>query len=410
MFSIIFNNLVKCEWFIMAKLTFQDFHFEQENGFVRFWFLKVFYFDLENACLGSYRLAKNSIEFPGKDDSAASLFFQRLLAQHFSRLASSISGKPAVYVHKNSHMPLVGNVGFGIVDRNTTLVEVKPITGCNLKCMYCSVDEERRPYDFVVEKDYLVQGLRSILDFKKQDGIEIHINSHGEPLFYSPLAGLVSDIAKWDDVRAISIDTNATLLTKKMVDDLVGAGLTRFNVSLNAIDPVLARKIAGASYNVERVMDICGYISKKCSLLIAPVLVPGVNECEMPKIIEFALSLKALVGIQNFLNYNHGKNPVKAMDMKRFYNLLEGLEKKYCAHLILSEKDFGICKSRPLPKPFRKGERVRSVVVCPGRMPKERIAAALDRSISVENCHRDGRIEVKITRDKHNIFYACLVK
>jgi uncharacterized Fe-S cluster-containing radical SAM superfamily enzyme len=393
----------------VSVLEFRDLGFSEHNDRIRVLCFRQFYFDLAKKDFGPWgnaRVSGHSIEFPGLSHQKASRRFSYLLDRGFRNLRNKVNNKPAVYIHRHSGIPLVGSVSFGIVDRNTTLIEVKPITSCNLDCMYCSVDENRRAVDFVVEKDYLVEELRKIVEFKGADNIEIHINAQGEPLCYAPLEELVSDISGWSEIGTISIDTNATLLTKKRLESLVKAGITRFNVSLNALSQELANKIAGTGYPLERVKRVCEYIAGKSELLIAPVLIPGVNESEMPGLIRFAQSLKSGIGVQNFLNYRFGKNPAKAYSMQAFYNIIRDLEKRHDVKLLLDEADFNIRKTKKLPKPFSKGDIVKARITCAGRMKYDKIAVYRGRSITVTDCDRQGIVKLRITRDTHNIYYA----
>ena len=39
----------------------------------------------------------------------------------------------------------------------------------------------------------------------------------------------------------------------------------------------------------------------------------------------------------------------------------------------------------------------------------EKIAIAGERLISIPNCYKEGKIRIKITRTKHNIFFGELV-
>ena len=397
----------------MAKLTFEDLSFEDKGDKIRVNFLRIFYFfvskeDLEN--IDDFIIEKNSITFNNISQEKAERKFYLLLEKGFKELKNSLNEKPTIYIHKNSGIPLVGNVAFGLIDRDTNVIEVKPITGCNLKCVYCSVDEDKRPVDFVIEKDYLVEEFKKLVEFKKVDNIEAHIASQGEPLFYAPLAELIKDLSQINEVKIISIDTNGVLLTKNKVDELVSAGLTRFNFSINSLDEKLAKKIAGTCYNVEKIKEICKYIVKKANLIITPVLVPTINEEEMPKIIEFAKEIGADIGIQNFLPYSLGRNPVKQMPFEQFYAKLKEWEDKHKVKLIKSVEDFNIVKTKPLPKPFRKGEVIEAEIVCPGRLPQEKIAVAKERTISIPNCLKEkGKVRLKITRSKHNIFVGRLV-
>jgi uncharacterized Fe-S cluster-containing radical SAM superfamily enzyme len=98
------------------------------------------------------------------------------------------------------------------------------------------------------------------------------------------------------------------------------------------------------------------------------------------------------------------------MPWEKFRKKLRELEKKHKIKLLLDfKKDFSIKPTKPLPKPFRKGNVVDAVIVCPGRLAGEKIAAAENRSITLPNCTKTGSVKVKITGAKHNIYYGVCV-
>ncbi|MBU3896307.1 radical SAM protein, partial [Patescibacteria group bacterium] len=310
----------------MAELSFKDLSFEEKDDKVKVNFLRIFSFNIENNMLnaiGKFKISQNKIEFPDINDKRAQRKFNTLLSKGFAQLKNSLNNKKAVYIHKNSGIPLIGTAYFGLIDRGTNLIEVRPITSCNLNCIFCSVDEgisSRKEADFVVEKDYLVDEFRKLVEFKQESYIDAHINAQGEPLLYANIVELVADIAKIPQVKSISIDTNGTLLNKQLIDDLSSAGLTRINLSLHALDPKIANKMAGTDYNLKKVMELAEYIPKKMDLIIAPVWLPGYNDHELVKLAKFANKIGAgkncpPIGIQSFLNYKFGRNPVKAVDI-----------------------------------------------------------------------------------------------
>ncbi|MFH1511526.1 MAG: radical SAM protein [Candidatus Woesearchaeota archaeon] len=396
----------------MARLSFQDIKFISRKQGIEAIFLKYFSFFIDPeqiAGIGEYQVRDGSLDFPGLEETDARQRLLNNLAIGFKSLQNNLTGKQTIYVHRNSCIPLIGSLSFGIVDRNTTLIEVKPITGCNLNCIYCSVNEEAKTRDIVVEADYIVQELAKLVEYKESDGIEVHINSHGEPLFYEPLQDMVRKISQIKEVSRISIDTNATILTCDKANMLLEAGLTRFNISINSLSQGLADRIAGKRYPVKKVAETCRYLAKKGKLLLAPVMIPGINEGEIAKLVEFSKELKAPIGIQNYLNYRQGKNPVKQYPMKEFCKQMQQLEKKHKVKLLLTEADFNIRKTKPLKKPFKKGDSVEAVAVAPGRTSNESIAAKDSRSITVKGTV-EARTRVRITRDKHNIFYGQVIK
>ncbi len=43
-------------------------------------------------------------------------------------------------INVGSEIPLIGTIMFGLIDRGTNLIQVRPTSLCNLNCPYCSVD------------------------------------------------------------------------------------------------------------------------------------------------------------------------------------------------------------------------------------------------------------------------------
>jgi hypothetical protein len=319
------------------------------------------------------------------------------------------------YVHANSGIPLIGNVAFGIVYRNSSIVEIKPVTSCNLDCVYCSISEglTSKKHDFVVEADYLLEELENLIEFIDQP-IEAHIGVQGEPFLYADMIYLIKELQKNKNIHTISIDTNATLLTTKILEDLKTCTKLQFNLSLDAINPEKAKKIAGVkNYNIEHVKNIISKASKDFKVIVAPVLVKGYNEDEIEDIIKFIKELehKPILGIQNFLRYKTGRNPAKEITWDDFYALLDKLEKKYDMKLKLQKEDFNIKKTKTLEKPFDKDDIVNAKLICPDRFTNTSIAKAGTRTVSIPNCEfkKNKKVKVKILRSKHNIFIGKLI-
>ncbi|MBW2981267.1 radical SAM protein [Candidatus Woesearchaeota archaeon] len=400
----------------MAKLIFEDLSFEQEKQRIKVNFLNIFYFYLDNTELektAKFNVNKNSISFQGISEQKAKNKFNQLLNKGFQNLKNKITGQKTIYIHQNSEIPLIGHNAFGLIDRNTSIIEVRAITGCNLDCIYCSVTQDLRPIDFVIEKDYLVKEFKKLVEFKDINDIEAHIGTQGEPLLYKPLPELIKGLSDIQQVSTIALDTNGTLLTKQKVDELVDAGLTRFCFSINALNQELAQKIAGSAYNLNHILDILKYISKKeCELILTPVWIPGINDQEIPKLLELSKELGCNIGIQNFLNYRFGKNPVKQMSWQLFIKKMKELEEKYDKKLLFDFKqDFNIKPTKPLPKPFKKGQIIKTKILLPGRLKDEKLAVEKQRIISIPNCDAQigQTVKLKIIRTKHNIFFAVLI-
>ncbi len=408
----------------MAELSFETLTFALKGKDLQVNLLNLFYTKIpltEVLKLGDFTLKEkkgvsNTISFTDLSPEKAAKKFSFLLDQYFNALKNSLNQNPAVYLHRNSGIPLIGNVSFGIVYRNSSLIEIKPVTSCNLNCIYCSVGEGQssNKVDFVVEKDYLVEELQKLLDFVAEP-VEVHIGVQGEPFLYADLIPLISDLYANKQISLISMDTNFTLVSKSIIEELAQfKDKLRLNISLDAMNPELAEKMAGAKYNLNQVLKMIKFtVARKIKVLIAPVYLPGYNDDELEKIINFVkelgLSAQAknpIMGIQNFLNYKTGRNPVKAKSWEEFNNLIKDLEKKTNLKQKLTAEDFGIRKTKELSKPFELDEVITAEIKSPDRFPHTILAVAKGRTISVPNCEfKIGKsIKIKITRDKHNIF------
>ena len=244
----------------------------------------------------------------------------------------------------------------------------------------------------MVDLPQLVEAFEWAASYKETDDIEAHIDTVGEPSMYPQLVELVERLSENKHVKTISMQTNGVLLNTQLIDKLDKAGLSRINMSIEALDPETARKIAGTdSYNIEKVLKTAEYITGNTDidLLIAPVWIPGINDTELPGLIEFALKIKAgkkwpALGIQKFLTHKHGRKPgVKLMSWETFYSQLEEWEKKYRTKLILSPRDFNSHECKAIPRVFKRYEKVKVKVIGPGWMKEEKLAVARDRVLTI---------------------------
>ncbi len=402
----------------MAKLTFKSLKFKQDKDIVKVSLYNLFYFRVPKSDFltidKKVKINNNSIIFSSTNQQNSQRKFNFLLQKYISDLRNSLNNKPTTYIHKNSGIPLIGSNVFGIVDRNTSIIEVKPITGCNLDCIYCSVDEgksSKKQKDFVIEKEYLVEEVKKLIKFKNIDGIEIHIGTQGEPLLYQPLLELIKDLKKIKQVQTISINTNGLLFTKNSLDQFIKSGLNQINFSINTLDKKKASKIANTPYDLDHIKKIIEYASTKQNIVIriAPVLLDKINNKDIEDLIKFAKKIKSKLGIQNYLSYTRGRKPCKQIKWEKFFDMLKMFEKKYDIHLILDENDFNIKKTNKLQKSFKNNQIIQAKIICKGRYKNEFIASNQNRNITVyskKDLKLGSIIKIKIKRSKHNIFSA----
>lgn len=88
------------------------------------------------------------------------------------------------YIHVDD-LPMVGHTAFGVIDRCTNVLQIRPTTICPYNCVYCSVDagpfSNYRLSEFIVEGRHLVKWVRHVYEAKNYEVVEGLINGVGEP-------------------------------------------------------------------------------------------------------------------------------------------------------------------------------------------------------------------------------------
>src|SRR3989344_1995119 len=322
-----------------------------------------------------------------------------------------------VFIDRESGIPLVGTVFIGILDRGSSLLQVRATTFCNMNCNFCSTDggpfSKFHKNHFIVEPNYLIEELEKISEFK---GYNIHYNidSVGEPSSYPHLIELITGINKIPKVVKVSMQTNGSLLTEKLVKDLEKAGLTRLNVSVHSLDTLKAKLLFGSeNYNIEKVKEMLNYIKNtKIDLWITPVWIPKINDEDIIELIKFAKENNFNLAIQKYETYRYSRKVKKGKKVNywKFYKQLENWEKEFGIKLKFTEDDPTILRRKGLPLVFDINEKVQVIIVSKGWFDNQVIAKAKDRCITVLDCNGDigNKISVKIIENTSNIYIAKL--
>jgi uncharacterized Fe-S cluster-containing radical SAM superfamily enzyme len=308
-------------------------------------------------------------------------------------------------------MPLIGSVNFGLVDRGTNVIQVRPSTACPLSCIFCSTDagpcSRRRRAEYIVDFDHIMEWFRALSSMKGK-GIEAHIDTVGDPLAYPRLVDLVSALSDDPNVDVISLQTHGHLLTERLLDGLSEAGLDRVNLSIDSTDPDQARTLAGtAGYDLGRIKRMAEYLVRetKIDLLLAPVWVHPLNDGEMDGLVALARDLGAgkrwpPVGIQKCEFHRLGRRTkgMRPVSWYRFYRGLREMEARLGTKLVLTPKDFGMKPARSIKAPFARGERIGARVVGPGWFNGESLAVTKDGnwSLTVVGVELPEGTEVKV--------------
>ncbi|MEM0340329.1 MAG: radical SAM protein [Acidilobaceae archaeon] len=326
--------------------------------------------------------------------------------------------------------PLIGHIAFGIIDRGTNVVQIRPTTLCPYSCVFCSVDagpfSKWRQAEFIVDTEWLYRHAIEVAKYKGGKSLEALIDGVGEPLTHSDIVRLIKLLKDSGLYDRVAIETRGGLLTKEIIIELEKAGLDRINLSIDSTDPTQAKELTGAkSYDVAQVLELVAWTleNTKIDVILTPVVIPGVNEKEMIKIIEWAKRHKAGeksswpsgVLIQKYEVHRYGRKikNVRPWSWSKFYEWLAELERTTGYRLIVSSKEIGI-ESRPqLPKPFKKGDVILGIVLGPGWHKGEYLVVdrGFRRLIAVfpaRELSPGESLRVKIEEDADNIYVATV--
>lgn len=143
------------------------------------------------------------------------------------------------------------------------VVQIFPVYACNFKCGYCifSVDKVKR--HFISDKIVMDFGLYKrciddIAGFPNKIKV-LRFVGIGEPLLHKNIVDMVEYAVSKDVANIVEILTNAYLLTPKMSDSLISAGLSRLVVSIQGTSKDKYQEVCGANVDFENFIENLRY-------------------------------------------------------------------------------------------------------------------------------------------------------
>lgn len=118
-------------------------------------------------------------------------------------------------------------------NRSIDYLRISVIDRCNLRCVYCMPEEG---ITCLEEKELLTfDEIIRVCTSAAKLGIKKIKLTGGEPLVRKNFVGLVRQIKGVEGIEEITLTTNGLLLEEKL-DDLIEAGITAINISLDTLD------------------------------------------------------------------------------------------------------------------------------------------------------------------------------
>jgi cyclic pyranopterin phosphate synthase len=172
-------------------------------------------------------------------------------------------------------------------NRPVSNLRISLTPACNLNCLYCHAEGEVLPGSLLSSEE-IAAIMQVAADFEFRS-IKF---TGGEPLLRSDILEIIRAVP---EKMESSLTTNGTLLADAAAD-LMGAGLSRVNVSLDSLDPETYQRITGK----DRLRDVLEGIDAALRAGLTPVklnmvVLSGINENEIPDFLEFVKGNRDLV-------------------------------------------------------------------------------------------------------------------
>jgi len=156
---------------------------------------------------------------------------------------------------------------------------------CNERCLYCMPEGYK---GWAQKADHLTAAeIIAVAEAAAKIGFRKFRLTGGEPTLRADLLEIAAGIGKLPEVETLAISTNGTRLAT-LAEPLRAAGVTSVNISLDALDPAVYRRVTGG--NIEAVFAGlkaamgAGFSRVKLNA----VLMRGVNETDVWPLIRFA--------------------------------------------------------------------------------------------------------------------------
>jgi cyclic pyranopterin phosphate synthase len=135
-------------------------------------------------------------------------------------------------------------------------LRISVLDRCNLRCTYCMPEESLHKRGIFLRPQYLLSD--GEIEFLTRVFANLGVHklrlTGGEPLLRPGFIELVSRLSGIEGINDLAVTTNAILLPRQ-ADALREAGLDRITVSLDSLDEIVFKEMAGNRGSVQEVLD-----------------------------------------------------------------------------------------------------------------------------------------------------------
>jgi len=205
------------------------------------------------------------------------------------------------------------------------IFEVTP--NCDFNCIYCyNVWKEKPDYQQkTLSLDKAKELFNKILSETEIEGVTI---TGGEPMLYPNLFELVEFLNKKG--LEIGLTTHGALLNDEKTKKLIDAGVSYFEISLDALDELIYNKLTGDN-QLDKIKKTILSIKKYGATLTISTIISKLNLEEIPKIIDFSFAFSAdFISLNRFIPGGQGKQNIEKLmpSNAQLKNILEQANQK----------------------------------------------------------------------------------
>ena len=155
---------------------------------------------------------------------------------------------------------------------------------CNERCLYCMPEGYK---GWAKRADHLSAAqLVAVARAASRLGFTKFRLTGGEPLLRDDLLEIARGIGAFENLHSLGLSTNGTRLAP-LAPELAAAGVRSANISLDALDPAIYRRITGG--DVAQVLaGINAALAADLFVKLNTVLIRGVNDQALPGLVRYA--------------------------------------------------------------------------------------------------------------------------
>lgn len=173
-------------------------------------------------------------------------------------------------------------------NREIDYLRISLTEACNLRCIYCMPEGN---LSFNQNNGLKDEELKEVIDIFSTLGLKKLRFTGGEPLLKKGIVDLIN-YAHLKGVKKIAITTNGVLLSRYL-EDLVRAGLTEINVSLDSLDEKVFFDITRGGNLKDVLESIKKAIALGITVKINAVIIKDINEKDFIDLCKFSIENKA---------------------------------------------------------------------------------------------------------------------